>query len=209
MSDIRSLRVIFLSHIHPYYTRTDCLISRGVSADTGGSGEPQTTVRAKAVARKAAAPVKREVKPKETPKYVAKEVEPKDEASMPKQPQVPISQFMRKPGSGMVTDFLDKAYGASHLSPAKVRPTQSTPIRSAASTPIKSPFQKKAKLFGSPHAATGSAQAGLPSLFCVCVEASGKYYTCVYIYFIDAMWEYLASNHMFRTHTHLYRYSRV
>ena len=139
-------------------------ISRGVSADTGGSGEPRA--RAKAVAKKATAPVKRETKPKESresQKNVAKEVEPKNEASIPKQPQVAISQFMmKKTGPGMVADFLDRSYGASHLSPAKVRPTQSTLVRSAASTPIKSPFQKKAKLFGSPDQATGSVQAGLP-----------------------------------------------
>ena len=154
------------------------IVYQGVSADTGGSGEPKTA-RCKVAAKKATAPVKKETKPKETQKVVAKEVEPKDEASVPKHPQAPISQFLVKaaPGAGMVTDFLDKSYGASHLSPAKIRPTQSTPSRSAASTPIKSPFQKKAKLFGSPDAA--AVQAALPLFCCVCVVASGKDYTCV------------------------------
>ena len=114
--------------------------------------------------------MKKETKPKEPQKKAAKEVLPKDEPSIPKQPQPPISQFMKKVGTDAVADFLDKSYASSHLSPAKVRPTQSTPIRSAASTPIKSPFQKKARLFGSPDHATGSVEAGLPSLLCVCVE---------------------------------------
>ncbi|CAE7685483.1 unnamed protein product, partial [Symbiodinium sp. CCMP2592] len=130
-----------------------------ISADTGGSGEPKAAPRVKAAAKKATAPVKKETKPKETQKKAAKEVEPKDDASIPKQPQMPISQFMTKPAAAaMVSDFLDKSYGSSHLSPAKIRPTQSTPIKSTASTPIKSPFHKKVKLFGSPGVAAGSVE---------------------------------------------------